>query len=455
MKNDSKFIKETLGNVMKDVHFSERDRQKVLLEVKKLKEEKSSRPNIIVLYKKHIAAAIIFCLFISMLLTFPILSPTLANTLSSLPFIESIFKAYGDGGLKKGKDSQLVSNVIATSKSNEAEMTIEEAIYDGERISFSYVVESKEPIRDYQIDNFNVSFKEEAKAAAKGKLTDAGNNELVTANKVAGIGTVNFYQHKDFPKELEVHPYYAVVINGKYEIFQFEFKLTKTENVETIAPMITRKNKESEFTVKEIKRTPITTVVNMSFKRPLQENDDNMLMFRLITNEGEVIPWIYNTHGYGGITIKDNMEVVDSIQESFEGLDEKNTDSVTIQPMIVSNNSSYNPIEKPFRGKDTKLDLGELGEINIIGVKYTGNVMTLTYELNSQFPFLHSNYFTLKDHLGKVYYGANTSKTFKEKDHYIVEEEFMNIPKKELMIEYIQEEAPEILKDLEIEVPLK
>lgn len=453
MKNDSKFIKETLGNVMKDVHFSERDRQKVLTAVKMVKEEKSSRPNIIVLYKKHIVAAIIFCLFISMLLTFPKLSPTLANTLSSLPFIESIFKAYGDGGLKKGKDSQLVSNIIATSKSNEAEMTIEEAIYDGERISFSYVVESKEPIRDYQIDNLNVSLKEEARAGI-GKLTD-GNYELVTPNKVAGIGTVNFIKHKELPKEIEVQPYYAVVINGKYEIFQFEFKLTKTENVETITPMITRQSKESEFTVKEIKRTPITTVVNMSYKRPVTENDDNMLMFRLITNEGEVIPWIYNTHGYGGITIKDNMEVMDSIQESFEGLDEKNTDSVTIQPMIVQNIWTYNPIEKPYRGKDTKLDLGELGKINIIGVKYTGNVMTLTYELNSQFPFLHSNYFTLKDHLGKVYYGAKTSITFKKKDHYIVEEAFMNISKKELTIEYMQEEAPEILKDLEIEVPLK
>ncbi|HEO8419257.1 DUF4179 domain-containing protein [Niallia sp. FSL W8-0635] len=451
MKNDSKFIKVTLGNVMKDVHFSERDRQKVLLEVKKLKEEKSSRPNIIVLYKKHIAAAIIFCLFISMLITFPKLSPTLANTLSSLPFIESIFKAYGDGGLKKGKDSQLVSTVVATSKSNEAEMTIEEAIYDGERISFSYVVESKEPIRDYQIDNLNVSFKEEGRIPI-GKLTQAGKYEMVTANKVAGIGTVNFIQHKELPKNIEVHPYYAVVINGKYEIFQFEFKLTKTENVETITPMITRKNKESEFTVKEIKRTPITTVVNMSFKRPLQENDDKRLMFQLITNEGEVVPYL---DGFIGGTKKTDMEVMNPIQESFEGLDEKNTDSVTIQPMIANTNWTYNPIEKPFRGKDTKLDLGELGEINIIGVKYTGNVMTLTYELNSQFPFLHSNYFTLKDHLGKVYYGANTSKTFKEKDHYIVEEEFMNIPKKELMIEYIQEEAPEILKDLEIEVPLK
>ncbi|WP_400241659.1 DUF4179 domain-containing protein [Niallia sp. JL1B1071] len=451
MKNDSKFIKETLGNVMKDVHFSERDRQKVLLEVKNLKEEKSSRPNIIVLYKKHIVAAIIFCLFISMLLTFAKLSPTLANTLSSIPFIESIFKAYGDGGLKKGKDSQLVSTIIATSKSNEVEMTIEEAIYDGERISFSYIVESKEPIRDYQIDNFNVSFKEEARAPM-GKLTEAGNYEMVSANKVAGIGTVNFFKHKDLPKEIEVHPYYAVVINGKYEIFQFEFKLIKTEKVETIAPMITRQSKESEFTVKELKRTPITTVVNMSFKRPLTENDDKILMFQLITNEGEVVP---SLDGFIGSTKKDNMEVMDSIQESFEGLDEKNTDYVTIQPMIANINLTYNPIEKPFRGKDTKLDLGELGKINIIGVKYTGNVMKLTYELNSQFPVLHSNYFTLKDHLGKVYYGANTSITFKEKDHYIVEEEFMNIPQKGLTIEYTKEEAPEILKDLEIEVPLK
>lgn len=205
----------------------------------------------------------------------------------------------------------------------------------------------------------------------------------------------------------------------------------------------------------ELTRLAYTYVkVNISFKRPQTENDDNMLMFRLITNEGEVIPWIYNTHGYGGITIKDNMEVVDSIHESFEGLDEKNTDYAIIQPMIVYN-STYNPIDEPFRGKDTKLDLGELGKINIIGVKYKGNVMTLTYELNSKFPFLHSNYFTLKDHLGKVYYGVNTSKTFKEKDHYIVEEEFMNIPKKELTIEYMQEEAPQILKDLEIEVPLK
>lgn len=78
-------------------------------------------------------------------------------------------------------------------------------------------------------------------------------------------------QNEELPKEIEVHPYYAVVINGKYEIFQFEFKLSKTENVKTIAPMITRQNNESEFTVKEIKRTPITTVVNMSFKRPVQK----------------------------------------------------------------------------------------------------------------------------------------------------------------------------------------
>lgn len=312
-------------------------------------------------------------------------------------------------------------------------------------------MESKEPIRDYQIDNLNVSFKEEARAPI-GKLTEVGKYELVTANKVAGIGTVNLIQNKELPKEIEVHPYYAVIINGKYEIFQFEFKLTKTENVETIVPMITRKNKENEFTVKEIKRTPITTVVNMSFKRPLQENDDKRLMFQLITNEGEVVPYL---DGFIGGTRKTDMEVMDPIQESFEGLDEKNTDSVTIQPMIANTNWTFNPIEKPFRGKDTKLDLGELGEINIIRAKYTGNVMTLTYELNSPFPFLYSNYFTLKDHLGKVYYGANTSISFKEKDHYIVEEEFMNIPKKELMIEYIQEEAPEILKDLEIEVPLK
>ncbi|EOR20428.1 hypothetical protein A499_25093, partial [Niallia nealsonii AAU1] len=232
------------------------------------------------------------------------------------------------------------------------------------------VVESKKPIKDYQIDNLNVSFKEEARAGL-GKLTD-GNYELVTPNKVAGIGTVNFIKHKELPKEIEVHPYYAVVINGKYEIFQFEFKLTKTENLEIMAPMITRQSNESEFTVEEIKRTPITTVVKMSFKRPLTKKDDKILMFRLITNEGEVIPWIYNTHGYGGITIKDNMEVVDSIQESFEGLDE-NTDSVTIQPMIVNINSTYNPIEEPFRGKDTNLDIGGWGksillELNIRGM---------------------------------------------------------------------------------------
>ncbi|MEZ7791585.1 DUF4179 domain-containing protein [Niallia circulans] len=453
MKNDSKVIKETLGDVMEDVNFSERDRQKVIFEVKKLEKENASHPNILLLYKKHIVATITFCLFISMLLTFPKLSPTLANTLSSLPFIDSIFKAYGDGGLKKGKESKLVSNIVATSKSNEVEMTIKEAIYDGERISFSYVVESKEPIREYQIDNFNVSFKKEA-SAATGKLTD-GNYEMVTANKVAGIGTVIFLQNEELPKEIEVHPYYALVINGKYEIFQFEFKLSKTENVKTIAPMITRQSNESEFTVKEIKRTSITTVVNLSFKGPVTKFKDNMMMFRLITNEGEVIPWISNTNGYGGITIKGNLEVMDSIQESFEGLEKKNTDSVTIQPIIANNNQTNSPTEKPFRGKGTKLDLDDLGKINIIGVKYTGNVMKITYELNSQFPFLHSNYFTLKDHLGKVYYGANTSKTFKEKDHYIIEEEFMNIPRQGLTIEYMQEEAPRILTDLEIEVPLK
>lgn len=175
-------------------------------------------------------------------------------------------------------------------------------------------------------------------------------------------------------------------------------------------------------------------------------------MFQLITNEGEVVPYL---DGFIEGTKKTDIEVMNSIQESFEGLDEKNTDSVTIQPMIANLNQTNNLIEIPFRGKGTKLDLGDLGKINIIGVKYTGNVMKLMYELNSRFPFLNPNHFSLKDRMGKVYYGASTSITFKEKDYYIIEEEFINIPRQGLTIEYMQEEAPQILTDLEIEVPLK
>ncbi|MDA6082695.1 DUF4179 domain-containing protein, partial [Escherichia coli] len=68
--------------------------------------------------------------------------------LSKLPFFESIFQFIGDSGLKgtASEENQLVQQRQTV---NGISMEIQEAAYDGNRISISYAIKSEKPIKNF------------------------------------------------------------------------------------------------------------------------------------------------------------------------------------------------------------------------------------------------------------------------------------------------------------------
>jgi RNA polymerase sigma factor (sigma-70 family) len=99
--------------------------------------------------------------------------------------------------------------------------------------------------------------------------------------------------------------------------------------------------------------------------------------------------------------------------------------------------------------------LGELGNVEIIDVNREDNATVIKYKLKSDFPFLNADHFVLKDDQGNRYSGIERNREYLGNQTYMIEEVFLNTPDENLSIEYHKEKAPEVLKDLEVEVPLK
>ncbi|AIC96055.1 DUF4179 domain-containing protein [Shouchella lehensis] len=77
------------------------------------------------------------------------MSPALANNLSHIPIIGSIFGNSDVIGLQEAHKSGLSSQVGETQLVDGISITLEEVIYDDSTLSFSYLIKSEEPLSDY------------------------------------------------------------------------------------------------------------------------------------------------------------------------------------------------------------------------------------------------------------------------------------------------------------------
>ncbi|BCG57126.1 DUF4179 domain-containing protein [Paenibacillus sp. URB8-2] len=74
------------------------------------------------------------------------LSPAMANLVSQIPVLGSVFSQYGDSGLKRVSDNGLTAAVGVTKISGGVSLTINEVFYDGTRLSIGYSLETEKPM---------------------------------------------------------------------------------------------------------------------------------------------------------------------------------------------------------------------------------------------------------------------------------------------------------------------
>jgi hypothetical protein len=89
-----------------------------------------------------------------------IVSPVMANIVSQIPIIGSIFSQSGEHGLERVSELGLTQVVGQSKTVNGITITIDEVFYDGTRVTVGYSQESEEPLDDLYIrPNFEVDGK--------------------------------------------------------------------------------------------------------------------------------------------------------------------------------------------------------------------------------------------------------------------------------------------------------
>lgn len=122
------------------------------------------------------------------------ISPAMANFVSQIPIIGSIFSQSNDKGLVQVSETGLTQIVGETKTVNGKSLTIDEVFYDGTRFTFSYSLVSDVPITDnYLMPSWTI----DGQQYASGMGRDA--EVVISPMERTGIYELGYYQEETVP----------------------------------------------------------------------------------------------------------------------------------------------------------------------------------------------------------------------------------------------------------------
>lgn len=443
-------------DLFSEVEFTAEDRQKVQDCIKN-----SEKPLFIKWRIKSIAAAAVLLTLAGSLALFG--SGTKAFAFSNFPFFDSIFSLFGDEGLQKASNDGNVSLLSLEKQEDGIKMSIKEAVYDGRRLSISYVIESEKPINNYsykQIDAY-IPLNHSEEGISRNGVRD----EQISENKVAGISTFTYdYDKGEMPDKIKVDFLYKATTDKSYKwekdfSFRFQFPVEKSEDIKTIPMNMVKQWENKVLELKSIKLSPLTTSVNLRYKEPYNNREPYPShTIRLIDENGKVLRNLNNwTMGMGTQT-KENCQwySVTEYKEFFEQVD-KGSSTVTIQVINGTSNrfKEDTPLSSTPLSTEAAFQMGEMGSIEIEGIERADQTLIIAYKYKSSLAFLNDFQFMLTDKNGGFYHGIEKSREYLGGEAYLVEEVFPNTPDEGLFIKYFNEKAPELIEEFQMEVPIK
>ncbi|MDW2879125.1 MULTISPECIES: DUF4179 domain-containing protein [Bacillaceae] len=443
-------------DLFSEVEFTAEDRQKVQDCIKN-----SEKPLFFKWRIKSIAAAAVLLTLAGSLALFG--SGTKAFAFSNFPFFDSIFSLFGDEGLQKASKGGNVSLLSLEKQEDGIKMSIKEAVYDGRRLSISYVIESEKPINNYsykQIDAY-IPLNHSEEGISRNGVRD----EQISENKVAGISTFTYdYDKGELPDKIKVDFLYKATTDKSYKwekdfSFRFQFPVEKSEDIKTIPMNMVKQWENKVLELKSIKLSPLTTSVNLRYKEPYNNREPYPShTIRLIDENGKVLRNLNNwTMGMGTQT-KENGQwySVTEYKEFFEQVD-KGSSTVTIQVINGTSNrfKEDTPLSSTPLSTEAAFQMGEMGSIEIEGIERADQTLIIAYKYKSSLAFLNDFQFMLTDKNGEFYHGIEKSREYLGGEAYLVEEVFPNTPDEGLFIKYFNEKAPELIEEFQMEVPIK
>lgn len=443
MNNQIPDIKEAIENI--DVPHEKLNKTiDVAIKRAKTKHKKPRRK----LYPLIGAASLATCVLIGS----AFVSPAMAKVLSSIPMLNSVFEFVGDRGLEIASEKGLSEKIGQTDTDQNISLTIEDIFFDGTRLSISYIQQFPSKWGELgeltlKVDGEEINF------------ADSRTGQFVSDNQYAGVLDIKTTEELPDSFDLSIELKQIGDVQGDWN---FDIPVTKSEEeVETIESNQTVAYNDTTMTVKTVKLGPAGIKLSVDLTSPIDEDPimNDGLAFNLLNDQGESLTQM---SGSGSGDDEGDKHVM-HMEYRFSPLEES-TEFLTVSPFLVTIiGDEHSRVEQPLQIDQLPitLDQGEMEKIIVTDVEYEEDKTLLYFEVESDFPYddhFSYNNVWLEDKAGNDLRSDSLDlKGYPERikqNTYV--QEFQPINKNEpLKVVTLKMLNLEVLKDLEIKIPLK
>jgi hypothetical protein len=463
------------------------------------------------------AAASILTVFVASLII-GFMSPTMAQVLSRLPFVGSVFEVTGDSGLQVSSREGLATVVNQTVNDQGIEITLNEVIYDGIRLSVGLVHDAEPHLRfmpgfdSLQIDGKPVHF-------SMGGVTNT-----ISADQTATVLT--FTPHEPLPERFHMAlklEAMEITENGERNTIEGDWKFETevvrlSEGITTYAfdPLLEKTDGRVTMRIREVKFTPITTMVSFEWIEPWEETA--LPEASLSAVESDQLPPLPEADSNGGetdlepgaltpppppdeILDMNEPEWLTSVNIAYELIDERglllepfsssSSGNVEEGYIVYRNTALFAPLEEEadylvFRPVKEVIQLrrtgpgsyvsaqepryheaplpkkfpfvlsqGDAGTLTIHQIEFADDRTIIHYEVHGKNPYVQDGAFWLEDRYGNTYEFDRYDQERISSDSYAYRAVLPPIPEREgLVVKTTELSAPEPMPDLQITIPL-
>ncbi|WP_188069449.1 DUF4179 domain-containing protein [Brevibacillus brevis] len=204
-------------------------------------------------------------------------SPAMANLVSKVPLIGSIFATYGDSGLKQASEKGLTTVIGESQDVGGNAITINEVYYDGTRFTIGYTLETKEAVGEHYLGSSpDLTVNGEA-------FGYAGSSKQTQITPTLATGIVNIDAINGLPQEFKL----GLSFQGE-DGKKWSFSLPISERTDTKRIPVNHKQQAGgiDLTVSDVTMGPAGLVV--SFQAVTEEIGylSSYLEFKVVDEKG-------------------------------------------------------------------------------------------------------------------------------------------------------------------------
>lgn len=380
------------------------------------------------------------------------LSPVMAKSLSTIPVVGSLFAKVGDPGQQNASLHGLTSPLHASIETSGASLAFEGVVYDGNRLSLSYVVRpnSEEKWTKKEISSLldGLSLAVNGKPLGNYSLSERG--QMIKSGEYAGVITLvpgrSLPDH--FQLKVNVHK-----LGGDSGNWSAQFPVKK---VGGHSFLLNQTKTEGERTIRLNKVTFGSTSTDVSFQlkqsAKFWNQQNKELSYELYDDHGKMLQ-IFSSGGARGSSTSINTG------NEFAEFEPLNTlpKYLVFQPVLYTDSKkSAVYVKKPLASAlPIKLSQGKDGDIIITKVSRSGGKVTMTFRVDGKDPYDQAGSIWLSDQNRKDSWATKPPKRLKS-EGYLFQLTFDSVdPQKTWDVTTVKMQPPKVLKGLRFKIAIR